>query len=150
MTNFSITALLRHDLSRYFAASLLALVVDVASLSACLRLLHLSLPWSASIGFVAGAIVAYVLSIRWVFRSRALGSNPLLEFTTFLGIGIAGLGITQLVLWLGVTGLGLLPELVKLAAAVASFSFNYVVRKTLLFAANRRAFATQESSAWIP
>ena len=147
MNTLSVTALLRWDISRYFAASLLALVVDVGVLSACLRLLHLNLTWSASIGFAAGAIVAYILSIRWVFRNRALGSAPLLEFATFIGIGIAGLGVTHGVLWLGVGAFDLMPELVKLAAAVATFTFNYIVRKTLLFASRRRAMAASESIA---
>ncbi|MCB1569301.1 MAG: GtrA family protein [Xanthomonadales bacterium] len=128
----------RSDLFRYFMASLLALAADVATLSACLRLLHLSLAWSASIGFIAGAILAYLLSIRWVFRERAFGAAPALEFLSFVAIGVAGLGITQLVLWLGVTKLGLLPELVKLSAAGVTFAFNYAARKSLLFATSRR------------
>lgn len=138
MTTRSISALLRHDLSRYFAASLVALALDVAVLSLCLRALQLSLAWSASIGFVAGAIVAYLLSIRWVFRNRAFGDAPALEFLTFVGIGVAGLGVTQLVLWLGVTQLHVLAELVKLSAAGITFVFNYLVRRSMLFAATRR------------
>lgn len=130
--------LLTPDLARYFVASLLALAADTGTLSVCLRLLHLSLAWSATLGFVAGATVAYVLSIRWVFKARAFANAPAFEFLTFVGIGIAGLGITQLVLWLGVTQLGLIAEAVKLAAAVLTFAFNYVARKTLLFASSRR------------
>lgn len=131
--------ILRSDLFRYFAASLLALAVDMASLSGCLRILHLSLAWSASIGFVAGAVVAYLLSIRWVFRERAFAKAPAVEFLTFVAIGLVGLGLTQLVLWLGVTELGLMPELVKLCAAGVTFTFNYIARKSLLFASSRRA-----------
>ena len=141
MPRFHPGALLRHDLTRYFIASLLALAVDLAVLSACLRLLHLGLAWSATLGFAAGAVVAYVISIRWVFAARSLANVPALEFLTFVGIGIAGLGVTQAVLWLGVTELGLLPELVKLGAAGITFAFNYLVRKSLLFATSRRAAA---------
>jgi putative flippase GtrA len=131
--------ILQHDLSRYFVASLAALALDVAMLSLCLRVLNLGLAWSASVGFAAGAIVAYVLSIRWVFRNRAFGDVPALEFLTFVGIGVAGLGVTQLVLWLGVTQMHLLPELVKLSAAGITFAFNYLVRRSMLFAAARRS-----------
>lgn len=137
----ALSRLFSSDFVRYFAASLLALAVDTGTLSLCLRVLHLSLAWSATLGFVVGAIVAYVLSIRWVFKARAFAKVPALEFATFVGIGIAGLGITQLVLWLGVTELGLLAEAVKLVAAVVSFAFNYIVRKTLLFATSRRTQA---------
>ena len=147
MTRAIATAWARHDLPRYFAASLLALAADMATLSACLRLFAFGLAWSATLGFAVGAVVAYLLSIRWVFRERAFGNAPALEFTGFVAIGIAGLGITQLVLWLGVGQLGLLPEAVKLGAAGITFAFNYVVRKTLLFAARRRAIAHPEDPA---
>ena len=146
MFNTRFKPLLRHDLARYFAASLCALLVDVAALSLCLRALHLGLAWSASIGFLAGAMVAYALSIRWVFRSRAFRDLPALEFATFIGIGIAGLGVTQVMLWLGVVKLDLLPEAVKLAAAVVTFAFNYLVRKTLLFAAAARTLHASKGS----
>ena len=91
MTRLPFAAWLRHDLLRYFAASVLALLADLGTLSACLRLLHFSLGWSASIGFAVGALVAYLLSIRWVFRQRAFASAPAVEFLAFIGIGIAGL-----------------------------------------------------------
>lgn len=147
MPKFSFAGLLRHDLSRYFAASLIALGADVATLSLCLRLLHFSLGWSASVGFAVGALVAYLLSIRWVFRQRAFAYAPAVEFLAFIGIGVAGLGITQALLWLGVVKLHLFPELVKLAAAVATFAFNYLARKTLLFAASSRTPYTSKEGA---
>ena len=147
MTRLPFAAWLRHDLFRYFSASLLALAADLGTLSLCLRGLHFSLGWSASIGFAVGALVAYLLSIRWVFRQRAFAYAPTVEFLAFVGIGIAGLGLTQALLWLGVVKLHLLPELVKLAAAVVTFVFNYLVRKTLLFAASARALQTSKDSA---
>lgn len=140
-------ALLRHDLPRYFAASLLALALDVGTLSLCLRLLHFGLAWSVTLGFTVGAVVAYLLSIRWVFRERAFRNAPAFEFLSFVAIGIAGLGVTQFVLWIGVTELGLLAEAVKLAAAGVTFAFNYVVRKSLLFAAARRSASLHKDPA---
>lgn len=133
------------DLIRYFAASLLALAADTGTLSLCYRLLHLGLAWSATLGFTLGAIVIYLLSIHWVFKARAFANVPAIEFLSFVGIGIVGLGLTQLVLWIGVTELGLLAEAVKLAAAIVTFIFNYIVRKTLLFASSRRTRAASES-----
>lgn len=147
MPNDHLPQQLSADFIRYFAASLLALAVDTGALSLCLRVLHLGLAWSASIGFVLGACVAYLLSICWVFKVRAFGNTPTLEFLSFVAIGIAGLGLTQLVLWLGVTRLGLLAEAVKLAAAMLTFLFNYLVRKSLLFASTRRRDATTETPA---
>jgi len=130
------------DLPRYFIASLIALGIDTAVLSIGLRLLHLSLHWAATAGFCAGALVAYALSVRWVFQRRTLAHHPGIEFLTFVAIGVAGLGVTQAVLWLGVIQLHLLPEMVKLAAAALTFAFNYLVRKGLLFASARRTAAS--------
>lgn len=143
----SAARLLRTDFARYFAVSLLALAVDMVVLSGCLRLLHLGLTVSASLGFIAGGIVAYLLSVWWVFRKRTYGETPSLEFAAFAAIGVIGLGITQLVLWLGVTWIGLPPELVKLAAAGVTFAFNYLLRKTLLFAAAARSVGRPETLA---
>ena len=147
MTRPFFSHVLSSDLVRYFTASLLALAADLGTLSLCLRGLHFSLGWSASAGFVVGALVAYLLSIRWVFRQRAFSDAPAVEFLAFVGIGIAGLGVTQALLWLGVVKLHLLPELVKLAAAVVTFVFNYIVRKTLMFAASQGALLTSKDSA---
>ena len=130
--------LLRHDLTRYFLASLLALAADLATFSASMRLLHLGLSWSATIGFIVGAVIAYLLSIYWVFRARSFSNAPAFEFLSFFAIGIGGLAVTQLVLWVGVTRLGLLAEAVKLAAAAITFAFNFLLRKTLLFTTTRR------------
>lgn len=132
------TQRLQSDLVRYFLVSLLALATDTGTLSLCLRLFHLSLAWSATLGFVVGASTAYVLSIYWVFKARSFGNAPVFEFFAFTIIGLVGLGITQLVLWLGVTQLHFIAEATKLAAAIVTFAFNYIARKTLLFASSRR------------
>lgn len=147
MLQKSFPQVLRSDLVRYFAASLLALAADMATLSISLRLIGFSVAWAATTGFMAGVLVTYLLSIRWVFRERAFANSPALEFIAFVVIGLAGLGITQLVMWIGVTELGWMPELVKLTAAGATFAFNYIARKSLLFANRSRTEASQESVA---
>jgi putative flippase GtrA len=132
----------RLELLRYFLASLAALAVDTGGLSFCYRVLQLDLVWSATAGFVLGATVIYVLSVFWVFSERKLARSPIIEFLVFVGIGVAGLGVTQLVLWFGVNRLGMVAEVVKLAAAACTFAFNFLVRKFLLFASVRGGRAT--------
>ena len=147
MKHISSARILRPDLVRYFAVSLLALILDLATLSACLRLLHLDLAVSASLGFAVGAVAAYLLSIYWVFNARTMADMPALEFVTFVAIGLAGLGVTQIVLWVGVQWLGLIPEMVKLVAAGITFTFNYLLRKSILFAAGARAVHARRTVA---
>ena len=117
----------------YLAASLVALAIDLAMFSLCLRLLHMPWPLSATLGFALGVAVAYFLSVRWVFSQRRLSERPAHEFATFLLIGVVGLGITQAVLWLGVEQLHLPPELTRTGAAGVTFLFNYAGRALALF-----------------
>lgn len=123
----------RREFLQYFAASLVSLAVDLGIFSAAIRLFGIPWAWAATLGFCAGVLTIYWLSVLWVFSSRRLAHRPRSEFALFAGIGVAGLGFTQLVLWIGIEGLHAQPELVKLAAAGATFLFNYAIRRIVLF-----------------
>lgn len=118
---------------RYFFVSLVALVVDFSLYTFFIRVAGVSWFWSASIGFLVGVVVAYFLSIRFVFYERKLRGMPRVETAYFVFVGIFGLGVTQLVLWCGVDLLSQNAELSKLVAAGLTFCFNYLIRKNILF-----------------
>ena len=126
-------AILGTEFVRYFLASLLALLVDLGVFSLSLRLT--GVPWAiaAGLGFCAGALTAWWLSIRFVFRNRTLQKKPSAEFTGFLVIGILGLGVTEAVIWSSIHILNVMPEFGKLMAAGATFVFNFLLRKLFLF-----------------
>ncbi|MDD5395597.1 MAG: GtrA family protein [Thiothrix sp.] len=123
----------RSEFLRYFVVSLIALSLDLGAFSASLRLF--GLPWvaAATIGFVVGLLVAYILSVCFVFAKRKLRQAPLAELLAFSLVGLGGLGVTQIVLWIGIERLQINPELSKLCAAGFTFIFNFVVRKLMLF-----------------
>ena len=52
---------------------------------------------------------------------------------TFSVVGLGGLLVTQLVLWVGIELMGSNPEVSKVSAAGFTFLFNFMVRKLLLF-----------------
>lgn len=113
------------DIIPYFIASLAALLVDLGLFSLAIRVIGMPWFWAATLGFVAGALTVYLVSIWWVFSRRRMKGRPYHEFALFVFIGVAGLGVTQIVLWIGIERIGALPELVKLAAAGVTFVFNY-------------------------
>lgn len=119
------------ELGRYLIASLAALALDVTVLQLAASLIHYLL--AASLGFVVGAVAMYLLSTRWVFRRRKLADRTPIEFSAFVAIGLAGLALNDLVIYVGVDRLGLALLSAKLAAAGASFLFNYTARKLALF-----------------
>ncbi len=120
---------------RYFIASAGALAVDAGLYHLGLQA-GLAYPLAAFIGFCAGAAVAYITSIAWVFEQRNI-RRVAVEFGLFVAIGVCGLLLTELLLWLQVERLGWPPFWSKAGAAGVVFIFNFAVRKTVLFGARR-------------
>ncbi len=127
------------EFARYFVASAGALCVDVGLYQLGLHA-GLAYQWAALIGFSAGAVVAYIASIAWVFEARTINRSAL-EFGFFVAIGVAGLLLTELLLWVQIDHLGWPKFLSKAGSAGVVFFFNFGMRKTLLFG-TRRAQAT--------
>jgi putative flippase GtrA len=124
----------------YFAASAAALALDTAVFSLSLRLgVHLAV--AACLGFSLGLMLIYTISTRHVFSQHRLADRRN-EFALFALIGVAGLLLTEALLWLLVKQLGVAPVAAKLTSACGVFLFNFALRKALLFTA-RRALVTQ-------
>ncbi len=128
--------LLRRDFASrefgaYILASLLALMIDLAILVSLSRIVHYLV--AATAGFCAGAAVNYFLSKRHIFAQRRLGHREGFEAALFALVGVAGLALNNAVIFLLVelVGMPLAPS--KLAAACATFLFNFQMRKRLLF-----------------
>lgn len=128
--------LLSHDVSfqllGYAVVSAVALGIDLTTL----RLLVEGAGWhylpSSAVAFLAGAGVAYLLSARFVFRTRRLRSRAL-EFSSFVALGAVGLVVNAAALSvaIGAVGLGLITA--KLIAALCTFATNFTLRRKLLF-----------------
>jgi putative flippase GtrA len=124
------------ELLGYGLVSAAALAVDIA----VLRLLVEQAGWhylpASALSFITGAGVAYILSVRFVFRNRQLSNRPL-EFAYFLALGVAGLLVNTAVLSLAISVVGLGLVAAKLVAAVCTFAANFTLRRTLLFSPAR-------------
>jgi putative flippase GtrA len=117
---------------RYFGASLIALAVDSATLVLLVEAFGLHYLAAATIAFTTGAAVLYVISVYWVFDHRRLVDRQW-EFVLFALIGVAGLFVTIGVMGILTGWFQIDYRLSKAAAAGASFLFNFVFRKILLF-----------------
>lgn len=87
---------------------------------------------SATLGFLCGMIVNYLLCIAWVFDFRRL-NNRAAEFAAFGTIGIAGLALNNLLLFGLTEHAGLHYLLSKLVAAAIILVFNFSLRRYWLF-----------------
>jgi putative flippase GtrA len=119
------------EVVRYFGCSVVALVADLAIFSIGMYL-GTSYPIAAAVGFIVGLWVVYALSVRFAFRARAF-KDQRLEFIVFASIGIAGLLLTEALLWVLVEHLVLPPLAAKMLTAGVVFFFNFGLRKWALF-----------------
>lgn len=116
---------------RYFGASLVALLVDVGLLWLLVQTIHYL--WAASVGFIAGALVSYWLATRWAFCRRRLHGKASMELAAYVLIGVLGLAVNNLMIFLAIEAFLLPVLLAKMLAAVGTFTFNFVARKLILF-----------------
>lgn len=120
------------EFARYFAAGLVALVVDFTLYVALTEIAGWHYLVSATAAFCAGLTTVYLFSIFWVFRTRRV-EHPWHEFGIFAAIGVVGLGLTNGVLYVLVDFLGIDYRLSKIAATAVVFLFNFGCRKVFLF-----------------
>jgi putative flippase GtrA len=124
------------DLVGYGAASVAALALDYGLLLLCHQALGLSYLVAAAIGFSGGLALVYFLSVAFVFKDRRRAA-PAVEFSTFVAIGVAGLLITEALMYLLVDRFGLPAAAAKIPTAGVVFLFNFTARRALLFSAPR-------------
>jgi putative flippase GtrA len=123
------------ELALYGFASALALGLDGGLLLA-LTAGGANYLLASGTGFVSGVAVTYLLSVSVVFRHRPVVDRRR-EFAGFVGIGLAGLLLTQGLMTLWVEVLHMHPGLAKIPTAGIVFVFNFTVRRALLFKAPR-------------
>ena len=119
---------------KYLLVSIVALGVDTGLNFLLKYAAHA--PWQIAVagGFVAGVMVNYGLSIRFVFHQHRLG-NRLAEFLGFLIIGVGGLLVKEAATWLFYEGVRLDYKIATGLAVGVAFFFNFGVRRALLFSA---------------
>ncbi len=86
---------------------------------------------SATVSFIVSLIFNYVASMRYVFRHRE-GMSRQREFAIFVVLSVIGLGINDLLMWLGTSHAALDYRLVKVFATAIVMIWNFVTRKIFL------------------
>lgn len=120
------------QLFRYLMVAGVAFVVDFSSLALLTSWVGIHYLVSAAMAFVLGVTTNYLLSIRWVFAHRSVADRRA-EVAIFVAIGVAGLGLNELVMWVVTEHLGRHYLVSKIVSTGLVFFFNFFTRKVLLF-----------------
>lgn len=123
----------RREFVRYFSVSALALAVDTAVLLYLARVVHWNDMAAATIGFLAGSVVHYLLAVRLVFTHRRLARCVTAEGVLYVVVGLIGLGVNDSIIYVCVSWLEAPLLVAKLIASGGSFLTGYVGRKVFLF-----------------
>ncbi len=116
----------------YGVASLGALLVDMTLLWVLVDRFSWRALSAATASFLAGATVAYVLSLKLAFTQHRLHDRRA-EFIGFVAIGGAGLAVNAAVITLAMKYLGLHLLPAKAVAAGCTCLCNFIARRQLLF-----------------
>ena len=117
---------------RYFFVGGFAFVVDFGLLYILTEYAGLHYLLSATLWFISGLLVNYIISCIWVF-SNSKFKNRLVEFLFFAAIGVMGLLLNDALIWLFTDCIGTHYMFSKIVAAAIVYLWNFFARKYLVF-----------------
>lgn len=109
----------------------LAFIIDYAVLITCKEIFNINVLVSAAIAFTVSVIVNYILSVIWVFdvdKEKSKKKN----FIIFIIFSVIGLGLTELIMWIGTDIMHINYLIVKIIATAIVMVFNFITRKKFL------------------
>lgn len=118
------------QLIKFAIVGVIAAITDVGTLVILKELLNIDVLIASAVSFTVSVVVNYILSMAFVFKSKT--ENKLKEFVIFVILSIGGLGLNQLVLWVGVTYTSINYLIIKILAMVIVPVYNFVTRKIFL------------------
>ncbi len=116
---------------KFGGVGIICFIIDFAILHLLTDYVHLHYLWSAAIAFFISVLANYFLSIRFVFQVNP-NNNKTRVFMVFLISSIVGLGLTELLMWIGVDILFMNYMLVKIFATAVVMVYNFITRKIFL------------------
>lgn len=108
----------------------IAFVIDYALLYVCTEYLNIYVLYSSIISFSISVIFNYIMSIKWVFDVNHKQTHK--DFIIFIIFSIIGLGINQLIMYLGIERLHIYYMLVKIASTGIVMVYNFITRKIFI------------------
>lgn len=121
-----------YQLMKYGVVGGIAFIVDYGSLYLLTEYAGVHYMLSAAIAFILGLICNYILSTAWVFGESKI-SNKMAEFIGFAVIGVLGLLLNELIIYVSTDLIGLHYMVGKIISTAIVFFWNFFARRYLIF-----------------
>lgn len=131
--NSTLSQIYCNSFFRYVWTGGLGFALDFGTMAALYYGLGLHYQVATALGFLLGLVVVYLICNIWVFANRQMKNSPTKEFAIFAIIGLLGLGLTHLLMWLFVGQCSLEAALAKCFTAVIVLVWNYGARKVIIY-----------------
>ena len=118
---------------RYLFAGGAGFLIDYGIFALCSEVFEWHYLLSAALGFIAGLIFVYIVSNKWVFTNRKMQQHQVVEFTVFSIIGVVGLLLTMLFMWIFTDLCSIHALISKLLTTALVLIWNFGARKVILY-----------------
>lgn len=119
------------QLMKFGVVGVIAFIIDYGLMVLLTEAFNVDYLVSATVSFTVSVTFNYFASMRYVFQHKE-GMSRKREFAIFVVLSVIGLGINDLIMWLG-TGLwGISYLITKLVATFIVMVWNFVTRKKFL------------------
>jgi putative flippase GtrA len=128
---------LKGEFLRYLVSGSIAFICDFSVLVFCTEVLGAHYLYSNIAAYTVGFLLSYTINTKWVFDHRRFDDNRSREFAYFTFIVLAGLGVSELVIWLATESFDFPYMWSKIVSVFFVFLFNFGAKKWLLFSPTR-------------
>ncbi len=119
------------QLVKFGVVGVIAFLIDYGVLFVLTEYAGVHYLLSGAISFTVSVIFNYLASMRYVFAGKEDMSKKK-EFTIFVVLSVIGLGINQILMWLGVDIFHIYYMVTKIFATAFVMLYNFVTRKIFL------------------
>ena len=116
---------------KFGVVGVIAFVIDYGLMVALTELAGVNYLVSATISFTVSVIFNYLASMRYVFTHKE-GLSRRREFVIFVVLSVIGLGLNDLLMWVGSSLMGISYLIVKIVATAIVMVYNFITRKVFL------------------
>ncbi len=118
------------QLIKFGVVGVIATLIDLGVLMFLKEVINIDVLVASALAFTASVIVNYILSMLFVFKSD--GESKTKEFILFVVLSLGGLGLNQLIMWVGTEFFTVYYLWVKAFAMLFVPMYNFVTRKIFL------------------